>query len=258
MNHHGCIFALKTKFIAMNDNKSGQRILHIPLRTIDWTEGEHVWFDAKMTPDSSITVQWGDGKHSTLKPYNDGWARVEHYYAYKDQQYLIEFISETPECLIELVDGTWETDVEAVYIDNCPSLQLLQYHNVPRFDFSGCPNLEALDAESYYGSSIDLSGLTKLSRLRLYSANKIKSVDLTKNKELELLDISFSCLLKKVAISNNSKLKHLSMKFTELDPHSVKWLNKALEVNDGEIDDTIFDFRLSTGILRDESEKTNI
>lgn len=241
----------------MNDNKIF-RLLHISLRTIDWIEGEHVWFDAKMTPDSSITVAWGDGKQSTLKPYSDGWARIEHYYAHKDQRYLIEFMSETPECLLELVDGTWETDVEAVCIDNCPSLQLLQYHNVPMFDFSGCPNLEALDAESYYGSSIDLSVLPNLKRLRLHSSKKIKSIDLTKKRELELLDISFSCLLRKVAIPNNSKLKRLSMEFTELEPHSIKWLNKAIEVNNGEIDDSISDFHLSTGILRDESEKQNI
>lgn len=236
----------------------GCRLLHIPLRTIDWTEGEHVWFDAKMIPDSTITVAWGDGKKSTLGPNHGGWARVEHYYAHKEHDYLIEFLSETPECLLELVDGTWETDVHAVHIDNCPTLQLLQYHNVPIFNFSGCPNLEALDANSYYGSSIDLSGLPKLKQLRLHSAKRIKSVNLTKNRELELLDISFCDLLKKIAIPNGSKLKRLNMEFIELNKHSTEWLMKALEANGGEIDDTIFDFRLSTGILRDESEKQNI
>lgn len=65
MNHHGHNFAFETKFTAMTKESKGIRLLHIPLRTIDWTEGEHVWFDAKMILDPTITVAWCDCKNQS-------------------------------------------------------------------------------------------------------------------------------------------------------------------------------------------------
>lgn len=231
-------------------NKQEHRLIHISLRALDWTEGDHVWFDAKLAQGTSTDVYWGDGQRSTLRPGLNGWARAEHYYKFKDQQYQIEFLSDTPSCLLELVDGTWETEVEHVFIENCPTLTLLQYHGVEKFDLTGCPNLEVFDCESFQGTSLDLSELSDLKCLRLHSLENLDAINLNKNHDLEVLDLGFS-KIRKVAIPNNSKLKQLSWDETRLDKHSRNWLLKVIEKNDVEIVDYISNLRMSIGVMQD-------
>lgn len=214
-----------------------QRLIQISLRTLDWLEGEHVWFDIKLVRGSAITVSFGDGKQVLLRPVISDCTRVEHRYANKGETYNIEFLSETPECLIGLVDGTWETKVGSVKFENCSGLKLLRYHNVQEFDFSGCPNLEALDCRSYAGNTIDLTTLTKLKQLDIRYAPNLQQLNISKNNDIDTLDIEYCQKLKKVAVSNNSKLKILHWDITDLNSHSKEWLLKTIEANDGKITD---------------------
>ena len=41
-------------------------ILTIEINTLEWTEGNHSWFDAKLKPNSTVYVSWGDGKTSIM------------------------------------------------------------------------------------------------------------------------------------------------------------------------------------------------
>ena len=233
----------------METKNTEHRLLAISLRTLDWTEGDHVWFDARLAPEATIIVEWGDGKHSTLRPDLHGCSRVEHYYKCKGQQYQIEFLSDEPESILELVDGTWETRVDHVFIENCPSLRLLQYCGVAKFDLSGCANLEALDCESYGGEALDLSSLKNLQMLRLHSVKNMTAINLNQNPKLEVLDLGFS-KIKKVAIPNNSNLKQLCWEETYLDKHSREWFQKVIEKNNVEVVDFISEFIMSIGVFR--------
>ena len=67
----------------------------------------------------------------------------------------------------------------------------------------------------------------------------IESLCLNKNPRIEVLDIGCCDKLTKVAMPNKSGLRFLSCDFTRLDRHSVKWLEKVIQENNGEIADFI-------------------
>lgn len=229
-----------------------KQLLTISVTTKTWTEGNHAWFDAKIKPGTVIEVHWGDGKHSTFPQYNDNWSRVEHYYSCesREESFEIEFLSEDEDALIILVDGTWEMTVHTVRLKNCPALKALQYCQAYKFDFSGSPDLELLDCHEYYGESLDVSSLKSLKKLSLRASYNIKSLNLSKNSSIEILNIGYCNKLIKVVVSNISRIRLLSYNFTELDKHSLIWLEKAIESNNGKIVDWIDVSFTSMGIIK--------
>ena len=201
-------------------------------------EGNHSWFDAKLKTNSTIYVSWGDGKISTMQTYDKGgWCRVAHYYTGsegKNHLFIITFESDDPYALEGLVDGTWENEVEQVSIVYCPGLTYLHYVQLLKTDFSAAPNLQTLVVTEYYADVLDVSCLPHLRKL-ICRSSKIKNLDLTKNKKLEQLDISFCTELKKIAIGNDSRLRIVANDYTEIERKSLEWLEKTVTRNGGQI-----------------------
>lgn len=216
-----------------------KRLLHISIETIKWAEGNHVWFDAKLKPGTSMEVHWGDGSHSTLwSQTGNSMCRVAHYYKSaerKEQPYEIEFLSDDSDSLRELVDGTWETRVKRVAFLVCPALSYLKYTHLHSVDFSGCPNLQVLVATEYSADKLDLSLMPGLRKVICRISHKLTVLDLTRNSDIEELDISFCKNLRKITVSNSSRLRVVANDFTELDTHSLKWLQTTVERNGGQI-----------------------
>lgn len=216
-----------------------KRLLHISINTLEWTEGNHVWFNARLKPGTSIEVHWGDGSHSTLW-HHQGYSmsRVAHYYKSaegKEWPFEIEFYSDDSDALMELVDGTWETQVNRVAFEDCPTLTYLQYTQAHGVNFKGCPNVETLELTEYYASELDLSFMPRLKKLICRASNNIRTLNLTKNPDLEELDISHCRNLRKIAVSNSSKLRIVANDYTELDSHTLKWLQTTVERNGGRV-----------------------
>lgn len=218
-----------------------KRLLHISINTLKWDEGNHVWFDARLKPGTSIEVHWGDGSSSTL--YYQGvkiMSRIEHYYKSaegKERPFEIEFFAENGDSLLELVDGTWETKVKRVVFEDCPSLSYLKYTHLQNVDFSGCPNLKTLEVTEYEDSAIDLSVMPCLQKLIIRCSRNLTALNLTRNPDLEELDICFCEKLQKVTVGNSSKLRIVAIEWTQIDPHSLKWLQSTVDRNGGRIQD---------------------
>lgn len=234
-----------------------KRLLHISIETLEWTEGNHAWFDAKLKPGTSIEVHWGDGSHSTLRHHPAySMCRVAHYYKSAERKqlpYEIEFLSDDSESLQALVDGTWETQVNRVVFDDSPALSYLQYTQLHNVDFSGCPNLRTLEVCEYYADKLDLSGMPQLKKVICRMSNELTSLDLTQNSSIEELDISHCGNLRKIAVSNASRLRILANDYTKLDSHSLKWLQTTAERNGGRIQDEWLDSEyLSAGCFGQE------
>ena len=235
-----------------------KRLIQISINTLDWTEGNHVWFDAMLKPGTLIEVHWGDGTHSTLC-HHPGYSmsRVAHYYKSaegKELPYEIEFISETCDSLLALIDGTWETQVNDVVFEDCPALTYLQYIQLSNVDFSGCLNLETIVVIEYYAHNLDLSSMPGLKKVICRSSKNLKSLDLTNNSNIEELDISLCWNLRKISVSNDSRLRILANDYTELEPHSLKWLQATVDRNGGKIQDEWLDTEYySEGCYGEES-----
>lgn len=229
-----------------------KQLLSISVTTKTWTEGNHVWFDARIKPGALVEVHWGDGRHSTFPQYRDKWSRVAHYYGCKgkNESFEIEFLSDDEDALIMLIDGTWEMIVHDVRLKNCPALVAMQYCQADSFDFSGAPMLELLDCHEYYGENLDVSALPNLKHLSIRMSPYIRTLNLSKNQLLEVLNVGYCDKLTKVVVPNNSNLKRLSYDLTKLDKHSIRWLEKAIERNDGEIVDWIDVAFTSIGVMR--------
>ena len=213
-------------------------LLTIAINTLEWTEGNHAWFDAILKANSMIEVSWGDGKTSIMRTSDKGgWCRVSHYYAGskgKSHPFLITFQSEDPSALEGLVDGTWETEVEKLTIVDCPALNYLHYVQLPTTDFSRAPNIQTMVVTEYYANVLDISCLSKLRKL-ICRSSEMKNLDLTHNNELEELDISNCRWLKKISVSNASRLRILANEYTEIEPKSLEWLEKTVIRNGGRI-----------------------
>lgn len=234
-----------------------KKLLHISIKTLDWTEGNHSWFDAKLKPDTSIEVHWGDGSHSILRHNPDyPMCRVAHYYTGAEGKKLpfeIEFLSEDEESLLWLIDGTWENEVNRVVFDNCPALTYLQYTQLDNVDFKGCPNLETLVVNEYYPDHLDLSMLPRLKKVICRSSRHLTNLDLTKNPSIEELDISHCYNLRKVVLSNSSRLRVIANSCCEHEHHSLKFMKATVERNGGRIQEDWLDTGyLSSGCYGEE------
>lgn len=78
-----------------------------------------------------------------------------------------------------------------------------------------------------------------MKQLSLRMSPNVESLCLSKNPFIEVLDIGCCDKLTKVSLPNKSRLRLLSCDFTKLDRHSVKWLEKVIQENNGEIADWV-------------------
>lgn len=218
-----------------------KQLLSVTVTTKTWTQGNQAWFDAKIKPGATVEVHWGDGKLSVFPQSGENLSRIEHDYSGKGKENYFEigFFSDDEDALTALTDGTWEMTVHEVRIKNCRALKSLRYCQARNLDLSGCPDLELLDCNGFCGEKIDVSHLTYLKQLSLRMSPNIESLCLNKNPHIEVLDIGCCDKLTKVSLPNKSRLRLLSCDFTRLDRHSVKWLEKVIQENNGEIADFI-------------------
>lgn len=228
-----------------------ERLISISVTTKTWTEGNHAWFDAQIKPGSVVEVHWGDGRHSTFPDLNGKQARVEHYYRGDGRQesFEIEFLSEDADALITLIDGTWEMTVHDVRLKNCPALKALQYCQAYNIDFKGSPKLELIDCHEYYGTNLDISTLKLLRHLSVRMSPFITTLNLNKNPSVEVLDVGYCDRLTKIIVANDSRLRLIANDFNSFDRHTLEWLHKTVDRNNGKFVEWIDVAFPSVGIM---------
>lgn len=205
------------------------KLLTITGETLQWTEGNHGALDLKLRRGSSVIVKCDRCKNIVLNamPDVDTWCRAEFTFCRPEViiPYRIEIFSDTADSILEIVDALWDTSVTDVIITNCPSLTRIKFHNVKRFDFSGCQGLTDLDCDYYMGDCLDLTPLPKLKILRS-QMTKAETIELSGNPGLIALDL-LGCKVKKLKVSNKSKLQSLCIQSCEnLTKQTKQWLEQ--------------------------------
>lgn len=77
--------------------------------------------------------------------------------------------------------------------------------------------------------------MPRLRKLIIRSSKNLTSLNLTKNIDLEELDISLCGKLRKIAVCNSSKLRIVVNDYADLDAHTLKWLQATVARNGGQI-----------------------
>ena len=208
-------------------------LLRISVTTKQWSSGHHAWFDARLKPDTRVEVLWGDGTKSVLLPQQIGLSRVEHYYKRyeSDETYHIEFRSESPDALIELLDGLREMTLNHINFIQCPALLKMCIAHIPETDFTECPALEELTLSNCHCKVLDLHTAPQLRKLSCGYGGFLEKLILTGNDKLEELECQVSPRLTKVTLSNNSSLRRLKSYMTEIDEQSMYFIGRTLERN---------------------------
>lgn len=205
------------------------KLLTITGVTLQWTEGNHGALDIKLRRGASAIIKCDRCKSIVLNAQtdSDSWCRADFVFCRHGivLPYMIEIFSETTDSILEMVDALWDTCVEDVIIESCPSLTRLKFHNVKRFDFHGCQELTDLDCDYYMGKSLDLTPLPKLKALRCQMSNA-EAIELSKNPELIALDL-LGCKVKELKVSNRSNLQSLCIQScTNLKKQTRQWLEQ--------------------------------
>lgn len=208
-------------------------LLKISVTTKQWSSGHHAWFDVRLKPDTRVDVQWGDGAKSVLLPQQIGLSRAEHYYKKyeSDETYHIEFLSESPDALIELQDGLREMTLNHIDFIQCPALLKMRIVNMPETDFTVCPALEELELSNCHCKVLDLRTAPQLRKLSCGYGGCLEKLILTGNDKLEELECLVSPRLTKVSLSNNSSLRRLRLYMTEIDEKSMDFIGRTLKRN---------------------------
>ena len=209
------------------------RLIDISVTTKQWYSGNHAWFDARLKPDTTIEVNWGDGAHSVLIALQTELSRVEHHYKKfdSDETYLIEFCSETPDALLELQDGLREMTLNHINFHLCPELRKMRISHLPETDFSKCPGLEELEAYNCYCKILDLHTAPGLRKLSCGDSGYLEKLILTGNDRLEELECQVNPRLTKVTLSNNSSLRKIKSHMTAIDNKSMDFISSILTKN---------------------------
>ena len=205
------------------------KLLTITGETLQWTEGNHGALDIKLRRGTSVIIKCDRCKSVVLKAHtdSDSWCRADFVFCRHGivVPYQIEIFSESADSILEMVDALWDTSVANVIIEDCIALTRLKFHNVKRFDFSGCQGLTDLDCDYYMGESLDLTPLPKLKTLSCQVSNA-ETIELSKNPELIVLDL-LGCKVKELKVSNRSKLKSLCIQScVNLKKQTKQWLEQ--------------------------------
>lgn len=203
------------------------KLITITGETVEWSEGNHGALDIKVRRGCSVTVKCDRCRDVVLtsQPDYDTWCRAEFDFCKRGTvvPYRIDIYSEDATSILEIVDVLWDTKVESVFIHDCPSLMSLRFHNVNRFDFSGCPNLEHLDCDYYKGAILDLTALPIIKSLQCLSG-EAQTIDLSKSPRVMSLDLC-GCKMKILKVGNLTLFKNLNIDdCNALKPQMRLWL----------------------------------
>ena len=143
----------------------------------------------------------------TAQPDYDTWCRAEFNFCKHGivVLYIIEIFSESADSILEIIDVLWDTKVTLVTAVDCPSLKSMRFHNVGRFDFSGCPNLEYLDCDYYKGEILYLTALPELKSLQCLWGEAV-AIDLSKSPGILSLDLCGS-KMNTLKVCNHTRLE---------------------------------------------------
>lgn len=202
-----------------------------------YNNNNHVWFDARLKPGTTVEVDWGDGTTSLLSPLDKCLSSVDHYYKKHEtaRTYRIEFYSEDRNALLELYCWLCNVDIDWAYFIHCYSLEKLQIQRACSLTFGiwACWSLEELYIDYCRGITLNTTFGFSAPRLKTLQCNysTLEEIDLRGFKEVETL-ICRSChRLKKIILSNNSKLRCVDFDGTDLYKNSMSFISKLIEKN---------------------------
>lgn len=212
------------------------------ITTKEWTMGNYVFFEARLKSGTTIEVDWGDGQTSMLAPLDTCLSRVDHFYKERGSEmdyYIINFYSEDRNSLLELYNGVCEVHVEAAYFIHCYSLTKLRipYVEGPFFDslnIWACGSLEELNIDYFNGEMLITTfgmSMPRLKKLQCNGSDYLKLIDLRGCNEVETLVCRSCHRLKKIILSNNSKLRCVDFDGTDLYKNSMSFISKLIEKN---------------------------
>lgn len=210
------------------------KLITITGSTLEWLEGNHGALDIKVRRGCSVTVKCDRCRDVVLTAQSDydTWCRAEFDFCKRGTvvPYIIDIYSEEATSILEIVDVLWDTSVKSLIIHDCPSLMSLRFHNVNRFDFSGCTNLEDLDCNYYKGEILDLTALTHLKSLQCRSS-EVATIDLSKKLQVVSLNLC-GCKMRTLKVGNMTKFKNLNIDdCNALKPQMRLWMGDKLIEN---------------------------
>ena len=199
--------------------------------TLEWSEGNHGALDIKERRGCSVTVKCDRCRDvvQTAQPDYDTWCRAEFNFCKHGivVLYIIEIFSESADSILEIIDVLWDTKVTLVTAVDCPSLKSMRFHNVGRFDFSGCPNLEYLDCDYYTGEILYLTALPELKSLQCLWGEAV-AIDLSKSPGILSLDLCGS-KMNTLKVCNHTRLEFMCIDYCDnLKPTARLWLEEKL------------------------------
>ena len=204
---------------------------------VDWTMGDvgHVYIKLRK---GSCRIDWGDGKSTTLFTYKEDWLSANHTYPpgckISKEQFEIT-ITSLEDNIIGFRADSGEMMVTDVDLRECQSLEYLcSSWLIEKLDITTNPEIKEIDVSGDAADLVDLSQSTGLERLTCRFSKK-KILNLSRCNRLVYLDCRNNYSLRKLAISNRSVIKEVLLYDTELDERSMKYLEEAIERNEGEI-----------------------
>ena len=216
------------------------------VKAIDWTEGDVGKVHVKLNR-GSCRIDWGDGKSTSLFTYKEDWLSANHSYPPRckitKEQFEIT-ITSLEDNIVGFRASSGDMMVTDVDLRECQSLEYLcSSWLIEKLDVTTNPGIKEIDVRGDAADLIDLSRSSELERL-ICNYSKRKSVNLSRCNKLTYLECVGNFHLKKLAISNNSMLKEVLLKNTELDNKSMKYLKATLNRNRDYNDDQDGQLRL--------------
>jgi hypothetical protein len=186
----------------------------------------------------SCRIDWGDGKSTPLFTYKEDWLSANHTYPpgckISKEQFEIT-ITSLEDNIIGFRADSGEMMVTDVDIRECQSLEYLSSSwLIEKLDITTNPAIKEIDVSGDAADLVDLSQSTGLESLTCRFCKR-KTLNLSRCNRLVYLDCRNNYSLKKLAISNRSVIKEVLLYDTELDERSMKYLEEAIERNEGEI-----------------------
>ena len=211
--------------------------IRMTVKAIDWTEGDVGKIHVKLNR-GSCRIDWGDGKSTSLFTYTDDWVSSNHQYPSRckvsGEMYEIK-ISSLEDNITGFRVSSGDMMVADVDLSECQSLEYI-YSSwlIEKLDITTNPEIKEIDVSGDAADLVDLSQSTGLERLTCRFSKK-KILNLSRCNRLVYLDCRNNYSLRKLAISNRSVIKEVLLYDTELDERSMKYLEEAIERNEGEI-----------------------
>lgn len=206
----------------------------VRISTKEWTQGEYVGFRLKLREGCTATIDWGDGKRQSANARGE----YPHYFGKKNACYEIAITSDTDGGIIAFDgDGFCEVYTEEVNVSQCPELEHFGFSGGNDMkcdiDFSHNKCLRHVVLRGIPCKSFDLSANTMLEVVCVEGCRELTKLSLAKNDNLRELYAKFCPRLRRIAVSNHSRIEKADLLFTSLENKSMAYLQKVVDANGG-------------------------